>query len=250
MLMAHLQTHWSHQNTRESSTLLEPNLGILLIDFFDLYGRKLNTYEVGISCRHGGHFFRKSSRGFYNPEKPHMLSVEDPQAPNNDIGKNSYNILKVRAAFARAYRILRDVHEYDLASPQNSILGQIIQIDKKLLYRKAECLNSACIQSFLDTSSSVDNNKSPYSDLTRLHPLMTEEEWPVRWGLYEDDPLPRGGDALEQDYEHQSPKRKLKRRRLEELENKFGRFSKKCRLNLFEKSKSKSRRNANRNRWT
>ena len=31
---------------------LETNLGVLLMDFLRLYGRSLNTLDVGISCRH------------------------------------------------------------------------------------------------------------------------------------------------------------------------------------------------------
>jgi non-canonical poly(A) RNA polymerase PAPD5/7 len=42
---------------------LESNLGILLVDFFDLYGRSLNMKDVGVSCRIGGSFFSKKNRG-------------------------------------------------------------------------------------------------------------------------------------------------------------------------------------------
>jgi DNA polymerase sigma len=30
------------------------------------------------------------------PERPYMLAVEDPNDPDNDLGKGSYNIQKVR----------------------------------------------------------------------------------------------------------------------------------------------------------
>jgi hypothetical protein len=33
------------------------------VHFFDFYGRKLNTSDVGVSCIGEGTFFRKSSRG-------------------------------------------------------------------------------------------------------------------------------------------------------------------------------------------
>ncbi len=32
---------------------LEANLGVLLLDFLRLFGRSLNTLDVGVSCRHG-----------------------------------------------------------------------------------------------------------------------------------------------------------------------------------------------------
>ena len=36
-------------------------------------------------------------------ERPFMLAVEDPNEPDNDLGKGSYNIPRVRQAFEFAY---------------------------------------------------------------------------------------------------------------------------------------------------
>ena len=117
---------------------LEANLGVLLMDFLRLYGRSLNTSDVGVSCRQapfprlassivmyilmcswsllcatvgtarwqlcrcerrkGGCYFAKRSRGMLQPERPYMLAVEDPKDPSNDLGKGSYNIQKVGQA--------------------------------------------------------------------------------------------------------------------------------------------------------
>ena len=54
---------------------------------------------------------------FFQPERPHFLAAEDPQDPmgcNNDLGKGSFQILKVKAAFEFAYQQLgapSDRHE-------------------------------------------------------------------------------------------------------------------------------------------
>ena len=48
--------------------------------------------------RCGGCFFSKRSRGMMQPDRPHMLAVEDPNEPTNDLGKGSYNIQKVMCA--------------------------------------------------------------------------------------------------------------------------------------------------------
>ena len=50
--------------------------------------------------RCGGCFFSKRSRGMLQPDRPHMLAVEDPNEPTNDLGKGSYNIQKVDACAA------------------------------------------------------------------------------------------------------------------------------------------------------
>ncbi|KAI7991382.1 Non-canonical poly(A) RNA polymerase protein Trf4-1 [Camellia lanceoleosa] len=61
------------------------------VNFFDIYGRKLNTSDIGVSCNGEGTFFLRSSRGFTVKGQPFILSIEDPQAPENDIGKNSFS---------------------------------------------------------------------------------------------------------------------------------------------------------------
>ncbi|XP_057838060.2 uncharacterized protein LOC131048186 isoform X2 [Cryptomeria japonica] len=194
MLITHLQVHWSRQCSTGRS-ILERNLGILLIDFFELYGRKLNAHDVGVSCRFGGQFFRKSLRGFLNPKRPHLLSVEDPQAPENDIGKNSYNILQVRAAFVMAFRKLTDTYIDDLISSQNSILGRIIKIDAKLLERVGRLTKSPQLDAFLATASdhALRYKSNSDADETALHPVMKNQGSLLnRWQLCDDEPLPRG----------------------------------------------------------
>ncbi len=54
MVAAFLQTHPSRAPASahsRSSAPLEASLGVLLLDFFRLYGRSLHVEHVGISCR-------------------------------------------------------------------------------------------------------------------------------------------------------------------------------------------------------
>ncbi|KAJ6792418.1 non-canonical poly(A) RNA polymerase PAPD5 isoform X1 [Iris pallida] len=136
MLIAHLQTRWRGQDIQGSRDSMEHNLGILLVNFFDLYGRKLNISDVGVSCNSAGTFFNKIDKGFFNSQRPYLLSVEDPQAPENDIGRNSYNFFKVRSAFSMAYSLLTDPKAINALDPDKSILGTIIRPDPVLLDRK------------------------------------------------------------------------------------------------------------------
>ncbi|CAK9167169.1 unnamed protein product [Ilex paraguariensis] len=114
----------------------ERNLGVLLVNFFDIYGRKLNTCDVGVSCSVGGTFFLKSCKGFSIKARPFLISIEDPQAPENDIGKNSFNYFQVRSAFAMAFSTLTNAKTILGLGPNRSILGTIIRPDKVLLERK------------------------------------------------------------------------------------------------------------------
>ena len=51
MVAAFLLLHPSRLEPDVAHEHAEANLGILLLDFFRLYGRSLNAAEVGVSCR-------------------------------------------------------------------------------------------------------------------------------------------------------------------------------------------------------
>ncbi|KAK3037945.1 hypothetical protein RJ639_031836, partial [Escallonia herrerae] len=114
----------------------EHNLGVLLVNFFDIYGRKLNTCDVGVSCNGAGTFFFKNSKGFSIKGRPALISIEDPQAPENDIGKNSFNYFQIRSAFAMAFTTLTNAKTILGLGPNRSILGTIIRPDEVLVERK------------------------------------------------------------------------------------------------------------------
>jgi non-canonical poly(A) RNA polymerase PAPD5/7 len=147
MVAAFLQTHPSRRAARgaggrapkggkraaaaaAAAAPLEGNLGALLLDFLRLYGRALPPGAVGISCRRGGAFFDKRSRGFANAERPALFAVEDPNDPANDLGKNSWNAARVRMAFDHAYCALAAP-----APPGESMLARVIRLDAVLFLR-------------------------------------------------------------------------------------------------------------------
>jgi len=121
------------------------NLGVLLLDFFDLFGRHFSYDQVGISVRRdGGAYFRKEDRGWLNEAKPHLLSLEDPLDEDNDITKGSFAIMSVRQAFEHAFAVLRatfeEYHEWKtrfLGVSRNdkvpSLLASIVSLPDQLL---------------------------------------------------------------------------------------------------------------------
>ncbi|KAL7601715.1 uncharacterized protein LOC111910187 [Lactuca sativa] len=124
------------RNSLDTHASPEHNLGVLLVTFFDMYGRKLNTSDVGISCNDGGTFFSKKSKGFLNANRRSLLAIQDPQAPDNDIGKNSFNYFQIKSAFGMACSTLTNTKLIMSLGPNRSILGTIIRPDKVLLERK------------------------------------------------------------------------------------------------------------------
>lgn len=59
------------------------NLGILLIEFFELYGRHFNYLKTGIRIKNGGAYIAKEEimKAMTNGYRPSMLCIEDPLLP-------------------------------------------------------------------------------------------------------------------------------------------------------------------------
>ena len=144
MIIAHIQTSALYNANAEGATDAEAgsdgpetnmndNLGQLLYNFFDLYGRKLNLSEIGVSCGENGHFFSKRSRKWYNEKRPNLISLEDPQDTENDVGKNSFNFSQLRIAFEYAHQLLTAALLQ--SNGDRSILGSILRPDKMLRRR-------------------------------------------------------------------------------------------------------------------
>lgn len=71
-----------HPKLRRMEINAEENLGPLLIEFLELYGRNFNYDSVGLSIRKGGYYFSKHARRWTNIKQGYLLSIEDPQDPS------------------------------------------------------------------------------------------------------------------------------------------------------------------------
>jgi non-canonical poly(A) RNA polymerase PAPD5/7 len=82
------------------------NLGLLLLDFFSLYGGSYNYMHTGISIANGGSYHRKRDRdGGFAPNRRDLLSVENPSQPELDMGRNSFMMYKIRRSFEHAHQV-------------------------------------------------------------------------------------------------------------------------------------------------
>lgn len=93
MCISFLQLHPRQDSLRNCAA----NLGVLLIEFFELYGRKFNYINTGIRVRDGGKYINKEDmqKEMIDGHRPSMLCIEDPLQPSNDIGRSSYGVLQV-----------------------------------------------------------------------------------------------------------------------------------------------------------
>ncbi|KAF9319704.1 hypothetical protein BGZ91_004903 [Linnemannia elongata] len=102
MILSFLQMHPQIQANKLNP---EDNLGVLLIEFFELYGLCFNYNQVGISVANGGSYFLKPPNN--NPNSRELLlSSIDPNDPTNDTAKGSYALRMIREVFVGAYGTL------------------------------------------------------------------------------------------------------------------------------------------------
>lgn len=89
MCISFLQLHPRHNSYANA------NLGVLLLEFLELYGRKFNYMKTGISIKNGGRYIPKEElqREMVDGHRPSLLCIEDPLTPGNDIGRSSYGEL-------------------------------------------------------------------------------------------------------------------------------------------------------------
>lgn len=106
LVISHLQMHPKVQRGEIDPSC---NLGVLFLEFLELFGKNFGYDEVGISIAGRGRYFRKAGRGWKDDRRPYMLSIEDPGDASNDISKGSFSILNVRQTFGGAFDIMTAV---------------------------------------------------------------------------------------------------------------------------------------------
>ncbi|XP_043101384.1 terminal nucleotidyltransferase 4B [Puntigrus tetrazona] len=133
MVVSFLQMHY-----REDACSSNPNLGVLLIEFFELYGRHFNYLKTGIRIKDGGSYVAKEEiqKGMLDGYRPSMLYIEDPLQPGNDVGRSSYGAMQVKDAFDYAYVVLSHavspIAKYYPNNKSESILGRIIRVTQEV----------------------------------------------------------------------------------------------------------------------
>lgn len=97
MCINFLQMH-PRQNYWDSS-----NLGVLLLEFFELYGLSFNYAQIGISIRQDGGYFRKE-----NGSTTTSLYIDDPLPPGRQISRTYIATCRIKQVFQWAYRVLSE----------------------------------------------------------------------------------------------------------------------------------------------
>lgn len=106
------------------------NLGVLLIEFFELYGRNFSYDNLIISVDLETQLPRYLLKGRHpslnTARNTFSIVIQDPADPSNNITRSSYNLRDLKKAFGGAYQLLV-AKCYELnAAPYKERLGQLI----------------------------------------------------------------------------------------------------------------------------
>ncbi|XP_020651245.3 terminal nucleotidyltransferase 4A isoform X1 [Pogona vitticeps] len=170
MAISFLQLH-----PRFDARRCNENLGMLLIEFFELYGRNFNYLKTGIRIKNGGAYVAKEEimKAMTNGYRPSMLCIEDPLMPGNDVGRSCYGAMQVKQVFDYAYIVLSHAVSPLARSYPNrdseSTLGRIIKVTQEVIdYRawiKKKWGSKINIPSDLDNQIKERETVSPCSSI-------------------------------------------------------------------------------------
>ncbi|CAL9728051.1 poly(A) RNA polymerase protein 2 [Monosporozyma unispora] len=129
-----------HMHPRIITNEIDPveNLGVLLIDFFELYGKNFGYDDVAISMTDGmpSYLNKYDWRDIHPMRNPFSLAIQDPGDKTNNISRGSFNIRDIKKAFAGAFDLLTNrCFELDGATLSErkgkSVLGNCIKYKGK-----------------------------------------------------------------------------------------------------------------------
>ncbi|KAJ2803853.1 hypothetical protein H4R20_002729 [Coemansia guatemalensis] len=97
-----------HPRIRSGGLEVSKNLGVILVEFFELYGKRFNYDNTCVGVLEQGQYLCKRRKGFFNPTQPYLLSIEDPCDPSNDVTKGTHGINRIKQTFGGAYDLLNN----------------------------------------------------------------------------------------------------------------------------------------------
>lgn len=123
----------NHPRVASGELSVSDNLGVLLIEFFELYGKKFNYDDIGLCMTGRMGYLAKRSNSHLQNKKPFALAIEDPNDDTNNISRGSFNIAAIKRSFGGAFDILTarcfDLEEVPFGRRRGkTILGHLVQL--------------------------------------------------------------------------------------------------------------------------
>lgn len=125
------------QMRAENTTNEDANLGVLLVDFLELYGQKFDYNNTGISIRNGGKYVQRKELpcGLVDGQY-RLFCVEDAINPWLNACSVSYRASDVKKAFYDAFSTLSSAVQNDTNDGLYSMLGRIVHVTDDFLQNR------------------------------------------------------------------------------------------------------------------
>lgn len=154
------------------------NLGVLLVEFFELYGRNFNYEQIAIRIRDGGRYICKytlmDEQGTGNT--PALLSVEDPVTAGNDVGRSSYGMIRVKETFEYAFNVLSAAlrnRQHFKNTPDSTYLSRIIEVPDAVLEYRVWVQKMYAVPTFIiDTGITTQTSPTGYPQDSAITTLI------------------------------------------------------------------------------
>lgn len=167
-----LVVNFFQQHPREKAKDKDENLGTLLLEFFELYGRHFNHEQNGIQVRNEVGYvpidrLREQMIAMSGNKRYGPLCIEDPLNQTNDVGRSTYHWNLVRNCFDHCCRKLKKALEDqpDPAMRGGTLLGQILTVSHELLLYRHWCnktfapLLARCSKNSITSSDDNDDSE-------------------------------------------------------------------------------------------
>ena len=122
-----LAVNFLQLHPRNAANDPDANLGVLLIEFFELFGRNFNYMKTAITVLQGGSYIPKEKCP--DPENS-VLYIVDPTNPEENASRGCYGMWQVKTAFEQAFlKLHRRTLTREMPSPkQESLLAEIVEL--------------------------------------------------------------------------------------------------------------------------
>jgi len=105
-----------------TENLNQKNLGMLLLDFLEFYGKNFDFTNYGISISGGGSHFLLSEEKF----PPASLVIVDPFNPTNNVAQQVMGVTRLKIIWEDVYKVLVSPF-YSSFTPANPILHRVLK---------------------------------------------------------------------------------------------------------------------------
>jgi len=148
-----------HPRVASGYIAAEENLGVMVMEWLELYGKRFANEHVGIDVANASYFDRLFPPASLAPATGRtgssVLQIIDPTEPSNDVSRSSHNYSRVKQAFSTAFDVLTAriyrINSYlqgwdevpeDERSNGGTILGGLFEMEREVLEARKEITNA------------------------------------------------------------------------------------------------------------